>query len=86
MQGFDPPVHHLGKTGMVGHLDHFESGIAERLGGPAGGQDFDPPLGQETAEIEQAGFVRNGDEGAADGKANLILGHVGSIANRSPTG
>ncbi len=37
VQRLNPPVHHFGKAGMIGNLDHCDAGIAQGFGGAAGG-------------------------------------------------
>ena len=40
MQGFHPAVEHLGKTREVGHIPDRHPRRGQRLGGPAGGENF----------------------------------------------
>ena len=59
VQRLDPPVHHLGKPGDVGDVDDRETLGGQRLGGAAGGHQFDPKGGQAAAERRQPGLVGN---------------------------
>ncbi len=36
MQGLHPAVHHLGKSGQLGHVDDLQPRVLQRLGGAAG--------------------------------------------------
>ena len=51
MQRLDPAVHHLGKAGQLGDIDHREAGIAERLGGAAGRDQLDAVAGQRASRM-----------------------------------
>ena len=73
-QRLHPAVHDLGEAGVVGHVDHGEAGVAQCLGGAAGGQDFHAARGQSLGEFHQSGFVGDGDQRAADGND---VGHYG---------
>ncbi len=67
-QGLDAPVEDFGEAGVLATLLHRHAGIAQRAGGAAGGQDLDPPCGEEAAEFDQARLVRDGEKGAAEGE------------------
>ena len=67
VQRFDPAIHHLGKSRHLGHVLDRHIRITQRLGGPAGGQDLDPPRIQRLGKIDEAGFVRHGKQGASQG-------------------
>ncbi len=66
VQGFDPPIHDLGEAGVIADLADINSGIGQRPGGAAGGQDFHPLRGQECAEFGQACLVGYGNQGAGN--------------------
>ena len=66
MEGLDAAVHDFRKAGVARHLGHRDTGVAEGLRRTAGRQDLDVLPGEKTAELDQAGFVRNGNEGAAN--------------------
>ena len=73
-----PPVHHLGKAGQIGDVAHLEPGLAQRLGGAAGRDQFDAVPGQRLPELDQPGLVRHGQQSAGD----LHVRHARS--SRSP--
>ena len=66
VQRLDPPIHHLGKAGEFGDVEHRQPGIAQRLGGAAGRNQLDAPRGQRLAEIGQPGLVRHRKQRPAD--------------------
>ncbi len=53
-----------GKAGVLADVDHRQAGIAQRLGGAAGGQQFDAGVGKRAGEIDKAGFVGHGEQGS----------------------
>ena len=57
MQGLDPAVHHFRESGMLGDFLDGDAGIAERLGGTAGGQNLDAMIGEIGAHFGEARFV-----------------------------
>jgi len=75
MQRLDPAVHHLGRTGEFRHVDDLETGVFERLGGAAGGDQLDAVAGQRFGEFQQAGLVGYRQQSAGD--AARVAGHVG---------
>ena len=66
MQGLDPAVEHFRKAGVFADVDDREAGVAQHLGGAAGGQDFDAGSGERAGEFDQAGFIGHADQGAFD--------------------
>jgi hypothetical protein len=62
MQGLDPTVEHLGKAGVIRNIGDIEAGVAQQLGGTAGGKQLDPKLGQAAGEINRAALVGNAEE------------------------
>ena len=66
-QGFDTAVEDFGEAGVVGDLFHRDTGLAQGFGGAAGGEDFDAVGSEGAGEVDEAGFVGDGDQGAADG-------------------
>ena len=62
VQRLDAPVHHLRETGVVGDLDHGDTGIGEQPRRPAGGQDLDAERTQPLCEFSNAAFVGNADQ------------------------
>ena len=64
MQRLDAAVEHFGKAGEVGDIFDCDSGVAQGLGGAAGGDEFDAEGGEFAGEIDQAGFVGDAENGA----------------------
>jgi len=64
MQRLHAAVEHLGKTGDVGNVGDGEPGVAQRLRGAAGGDEFITGGNEGLGEIDEAGFIGNGEEGA----------------------
>ena len=79
VQRLDPAVHHLGKTGQFGDVDHLEPGIFQRLGGAPGGDQFDAVAGEGLGEIGKAGFVGYRHQSAGD--TARVAGHVLSLVH-----
>ena len=73
MQGLDPAVHHFRKAGQFRDVLDLQSGGGDRLGGAAGGDEFDAVAGQRAGEFDQSGFVGNGQQSAGD--AARMVGH-----------
>ncbi len=67
VERFDPAVEQFGCAGVFGNVDDRQAGLAERLGGAAGGEQFDSEVMQFLGERGEAGFVGNGEKGAGDG-------------------
>jgi len=66
VQGLHAAVQHLGEAGVVRHVDHRQAGVPDGLGGAAGGEHLDPRLAERAGEVEEAGLVGYGEEGAFD--------------------
>ena len=66
VQGLDPAVEHLGEAGEVGDVAHGQAGVAQGLRSAAGGDEVDAVGGKRAGEVDEAGLVRNGEQGAAD--------------------
>src|SRR2546422_11477006 len=62
----DTAVEHLGEPGDVGDVAHGDSGVPQELRGAAGRDDLDPQSTEGAGELDHAGLVVDGDEGAAD--------------------
>jgi len=71
---FDAPVEHLGKPGVVFDEGDFEPGVAERACGAPGGEQVDAVFGEGSGKLDDALFVADGEQGAADGRG---VGHAG---------
>ena len=67
MESFHAAVQHLGEAGEVGDIAHGEIGFAEGLGRASGGDEFYTVMRKRSGEFDEAGFVGDGKEGAADG-------------------
>lgn len=77
MQGLDPAVHHFREAGEIGHVLDRQAGLADRLGGAAGGQQLDVAGSQGTGQIDQAGLVGNGQQSPAYGQQIRRHGEAG---------
>ena len=60
MQGLDPAVHHLGKSGEFRDVPDLQARVRDRLCGAAGRDQLDIVARQSAGEIDQAGFVGYG--------------------------
>ncbi len=67
MECLDAAVEHLGKAGEVGDVADVEAGLAERACGAAGRDELDAVPGEGAGEVDEAGFIGDGEEGSADG-------------------
>ncbi len=81
VQGLDPAVHHFRETGDVGNVFHCQAGLADRLGGPAGGKQLHVARSEGAGQVDQTGFVGNGQQGPAHGQQ--IGTHGGRRSKRS---
>jgi hypothetical protein len=73
MQRLDPAIHHFRKAGELGDIPDRQAGLADRLGGAAGGEQLDVAGGQCLGQVDQAGLVGNGQQRPAHGQE--ISGH-----------
>ena len=64
MERLDPAVEHLREAGELGHVLDRQAGVADGLGGAAGGQQFDAEIGEGAGEVDETGLVGDGKEGA----------------------
>ena len=71
MQRLHASVEHLGDAGDVADIARREAGVAQRAGRATGRDDLPPELGEPARELDDAGLVGDGDEGAHQG-ASLI--------------
>jgi hypothetical protein len=83
VQRLHPPVHHLGKAGVVGDLLHRHARGPQRRGRPARRQDLDAPRHERGREIDEARLVGDGQKraGDLDGGHRRNLGASGSAAS-----
>ena len=71
MQRLDASAEHFRPAGEVGDIAHGQAGIAQQLGGAAGGNDLDLGGGQGAREFHDAGLVVNAYQCAFDGHSDL---------------
>ena len=62
----DAAVEHFGEAGEVGDVFHGDAGVAQELGGAAGGDEFDAESGELAGEIDESGLVGDTENGALD--------------------
>ena len=62
MQGFDPAIEHLGKSGEIRDIRYFNPGITHLLRRAAGGKNFHAKLGQCLGKPLNSGFIRQADQ------------------------
>ena len=84
VQRLHPAVHHLGKPGDVGDVDHLQACVRQGLGGPAGGDDLDAVPGEPTGEIHKPALVGNRQQRAGD--RTQALAHNGNSGSISASG
>lgn len=87
MQRLDAPIHDFRKAGDFGYVLHRNACGGNRFCCAAGREDFDAIGMKRLGEIDQAGFVGNGKEGAAHpmkiGSGNMLeLTAIGSWSLR----
>jgi len=66
MKRLDPAIHHLGKARQVGNVANRKPRVAQRRGGAAGRNQFDPVAGERLAEFDDPGLVRDRKKRARD--------------------
>ena len=64
VQRLHAAIEHLGEAGVLGNVLHHESGVAERFGRAAGGNEFHARSGERLGEGDEAGLVGNREERA----------------------
>jgi len=57
VQGLHAAAEHLGATGQRRHVEHRESGVAQRPGGAARCHELDAELGKTPGKLNEAGLV-----------------------------
>ena len=84
MQRLDAAVHHFGKAGQFGDVAHRQAGSLSALRVPPVETSSMPKPGKRAGEVDQAGLVGDGDEGA--GGAAQMFGHgcIHSLRFRHP--
>ena len=63
MKRLYPAIEHLGKTGQIGDVFHFDAGIAQQFGRAAGRDQFDSHAGEFAGELHQAGLIGDAENG-----------------------
>ena len=63
VQGFDAAVEHFGEAGMVGHLGDRQATVGQQLGRSAGREQPHAQGMQVLGQFDDAGFVRDGEQG-----------------------
>ena len=66
VEGFDPPVEHLGEARDLGNILHGHARVADGARGPAGGNKLGAEGVQLAGEIDEAGFIGDAYEYALD--------------------
>ena len=65
VQGLDPAVEHLRAAGHGRHVGHRQSGVAQRLRGPARRDELEAAGDEPAAQVGEARLVRHGQQRAA---------------------
>ncbi|GAB2895236.1 hypothetical protein GCM10027046_25480 [Uliginosibacterium flavum] len=63
VQGLDATIEHFGEAGVVTHVGHIQTCIAQGFGGTAGGQEFDTKRSKLAGKFDDAGFIGNTQKG-----------------------
>jgi hypothetical protein len=80
MQRLDATAHDFGKTGYFGHIGDGDPCVAQAFCRSPGRKNLHTAPHKCTREIDEPGFVRNGDQGAA----KWALGHRPLLAAEEP--
>ena len=76
MQRLDPPVHHFGIAGDVGHVARLQPRIAQGLKRAAGGHQLHAGIAQRFGAFGEARLVGHRDQRAPD-RHKVCVGHEG---------
>lgn len=83
MQGLDPAVHHLGESGVVGHLGHRQARIGQQLGGTTGGEQGHATRVECLGKFQDASLVRHTQQCTANGSSlfhhTIVLSITGTV-------
>src|SRR5688572_3604852 len=71
MERLDAPVHHLGKTGVIGHVAHGETGLLQVPPRAAGAKDFHARSGERTSKISKPRLIAHANERALNWRRSL---------------
>jgi hypothetical protein len=82
VEGFDAAVEHFREAGELADVLNLQAGFTEGARGAAGRDELYAEGGQELGEGDQAGFVGDAEEGAADGLEASREGRVGDRGQR----
>src|SRR5262249_26254741 len=85
MQRLDAAVHHLGRAGQLGDVEHFQPCVGQCFLGTAGRDQLDAVAREGAGEVDEPGLVGNREEGALDaaiGHATVVV--IASEAKQSP--
>jgi hypothetical protein len=66
VEGLDAAVEHFGESGEFGDVFDGDAGIAQELSGASGGDEFDAEGGELAGEVDQTGFIGDGDNGSLE--------------------
>ena len=66
VQGLDAAIEHFGEAGQVADVADGQAGVAEGMGGTAGGDELDTVGGEGSCKIHEASLVGYGEESTAD--------------------
>jgi hypothetical protein len=66
VQGFDPPVHDLGKAGIGADVDYRETCVPQGACGAARAEQLHLARNERTGEINQTRLVGNRQQGPAN--------------------
>ncbi len=76
MKCFDSTVKHLGKAGVLGHIDDIDARLLQMLASPTGAVDLHTRALQPSSQIGHTHFVTDADQGTANGDD---VGHEGDL-------
>lgn len=66
VEGLDAAVKHLREAGEIGDIANGEACFTQDPGGAASGDELDRMLVEATGEVDEAGFIGDGEQGATD--------------------
>ena len=70
---FDPSIENFRTAGELRKLGHIQSCRAQRLGCSASGNQRYAHFGERSGEIEETGFIRNGEQCTPDGTVHSYI-------------
>ena len=83
MQGFDAPVEHFRKTGVIANFGDRHTSILQQLGSAASGKYGHAELAQSEREFDNAALVGNTDQSLFDGHLlGCVLGCGVAVTER----